>query len=742
MDERKDETCSTDEPIPQRAAVLGAKSELNRCQRALPIQLPKALVAWINEVEPLWLMIRSLTAIHLPWLVVGIVLWSFVKSGQGISAREAGLPNPWWHSVLCAAAIWGLMVPSIFFASRAATLTCIRRLLPTKRRIKPWVYAPLLLSLIAVFFATWYALLLSAWVLPFSVMAIVIAVRVYSWADKSWYHNAISAEAKMIGICPVVTYLLVCLALIFIGIYFVTNHVSWFTLAGPFCTTLVGVILLASTVQLVLVSAPGAAGSSSWALLLILLLVAMHYCQAPIAERVNPLLSKIPVSGAEPTLDSKCGAAITNGKQKASTLPTDTSTPVDDIRFLISAEGGGIRAAYWAAVSLEEFSARRKIPASDDAVLLSGVSGGSLGLATWVAAQRLPNEARLPCIREFLAKDFLTPLSSGMLFLDIPRLFISTIWLKTHRGDYFERYIADQWWALTGDTFFYEKLDGLQVGRQKAKLYFNATDALSGQFMSFGNEPPLAPPGADEYSNQLNLNVARQLNALPVAQAVHFSARFLYLSPTPDVQMPAREAANVLMRQLDVKADTPTRVASLVDGGYFDNSGLGPTIRMLEDARRAPKPLTPATPVHRVVLHVLNAQERTCEQLPKNVACTAIAKKRLKSLGETDTMGWLTRPLQAILSVRESHSQQRINEVKNALEVVRAPATDAPSGKDPHASPSVQFEPMALTFPDPTPNSEDTPRGVALGWMLSPGEQSVMDTQARILAEKLIKKYP
>src|SRR5262249_39161024 len=126
--------------------------------------------------------------------------------------------------------------------------------------------------------------------------------------------------------------------------------------------------------------------------------------------------------------------------------------------ILVSAEGGGIRAAYWTAVSLEEVSQARKAPLLADTVILSGVSGGSLGIATFLAAQDLPLEARLPCIREFLSGDFLSPLPAGLLFLDVPRLILPAWLLDKHRGDYFEDFMARRWLALTGSDYFYRPL--------------------------------------------------------------------------------------------------------------------------------------------------------------------------------------------------------------------------------------------------------------------------------------------
>ena len=165
-----------------------------------------------------------------------------------------------------------------------------------------------------------------------------------------------------------------------------------------------------------------------------------------------------------------------------------------------------------------------------------------------------------------------------MLFLDTPRLVLPKGISDKHRGDYFEKYIAEQWQTLTGDSFFFEPVRTLKVRDSAAQVFFNATDAISGQFMAFGNERPPLPPGAQPGANRLNLALfdAKELADLRIAQAVHFSARFLYLSPALDVELPAATAAQALFGRQDIGGTKKTRVATLVDGGYFDNSGLGP----------------------------------------------------------------------------------------------------------------------------------------------------------------------
>jgi hypothetical protein len=455
----------------------------------------------------------------------------------------------------------------------------------------------------------------------------------------------------------------------------------------------------------------------------------LHGCQEPIVERPNALLANVPETITP--INTKCGQLI-DAAPSAPASPDAKSDPM----FLISAEGGGIRAAYWTAVSLEELSQSRPRPLLEQTALLSGVSGGSLGLATWLAAQELPTGARLECIRAFLSGDFFTALMAGLLFLDIPRLFIPKSLLDKHRGDYFESYIADRWLALTGNTFFYRRLKDLRLSQSNAKVYFNTTDALSGQFVAFGNAAAPLPPGANvQNASHLNGAVQEHLADVRVAQAVHMSARFPYLSPNPDVILPARGAAKVLFNRQNVTYTHPIRVASLVDGGYFDNSGLGPALRLIEDQVNSKDEGTRST--RRFVIHIFNDQRRTCNAEPAHSGCVRASDESLKRLEGFSNWGWLTRPRDAILAVREQHSLQRLNELAVAMANL------------PIAEPLLWALPMPKAQSDslleliaslPFHGRDQTWSEVALGWTLSPVERGFIDEQAQKISKAPVPK--
>jgi len=454
--------------------------------------------------------------------------------------------------------------------------------------------------------------------------------------------------------------LMLALLLFAIGVYMVTQHLDVLVGLGSHALVASGVIMIALLVtgiicllwhQLTL--------RVAWAVLAALVLISL--LQSPLPERPNPLLVQTPTVVRAATTCSRLTIAPADRTTTEALPSSDRATGGPSI--LVSAEGGGIRAAYWTAVSLEELSQAVQAPLLDATDIISGVSGGSLGIATFLAAQELPRAARLPCIREFLSGDFLSPLVAGLLFLDLPRLVLPSWLLDKHRGDYFEAYFAKRWLTLTGSDYFYRPLASAGGARsQRASVYFNATDALSGQYIGLPAHPPAGVRTAFEPPlSPLNRAVLRQLPELRVAQAVHFSARFPYLSPSPDLRAPASDVSRALFDEAAAAEGITGKVSlgSLVDGGYFDNSGLWPAFRLLEADRR-----TPPAP-KRFVLHIVNDQARACRDAskkpddPASRGCLEAAAEVLKARRGTRA-GWLLRPAQAIGAVRTEHSLQSI----------------------------------------------------------------------------------
>ena len=121
--------------------------------------------------------------------------------------------------------------------------------------------------------------------------------------------------------------------------------------------------------------------------------------------------------------------------------------------FMVSAEGGGIRAAYWTALVLATLQERTPDFAAH-VFSISGVSGGSLGAGLFGALMSLstvpvcnvPEMDGLPaCIDAFLAQDFFTPILAALLTGDLPQRFMPWPMERLDRARALERAWTSAW---------------------------------------------------------------------------------------------------------------------------------------------------------------------------------------------------------------------------------------------------------------------------------------------------------
>lgn len=227
--------------------------------------------------------------------------------------------------------------------------------------------------------------------------------------------------------------------------------------------------------------------------------------------------------------------------------------------FVVNADGGGIRAAYWSAALLGALQDR----APDFArhvFALSGVSGGSLGLAVFAAMAAEPASpgggacAGLGwqgCASLVLGQDLLAPPLAAMLTGDLARAVLRGA-ATPDRAVALEQAFERAWRAATDGERFAEPATALR-GTAAPMLLLNATEARSGQRLVFG-----LGGGRPSGSDAIDLEAMLAGRRLRLATAVLLSARFPGLSP-----------AGLLCGA----APGGEGCAAVVDGGYADNSG-------------------------------------------------------------------------------------------------------------------------------------------------------------------------
>ncbi|MFO1271556.1 MAG: hypothetical protein U1F50_07760 [Rubrivivax sp.] len=393
-------------------------------------------------------------------------------------------------------------------------------------------------------------------------------------------------------------------------------------------------------------------------------------------------------------------------KQDFEAFLTGAKTPpeggVPTVLFVAS-EGGGIRAAYWTAAVLQELASKAPELFAHNLYALSGVSGGSLGVAAWVMSRRAAycpqaagesasarSQAERPLATTPLGADFVSPAVAGIFYYDLLQRFLPFPVPAFDRS----RTMEDAWQRafshLPGEPFA-KPMDALYAGCPALpRLLLNATVVETGQ------RAVLAPFAADEQADRDCHKDALFLNALPamssdlatrqqpLAGLVHHSARFPVVSPAGTVtRTPGRPDC--------------ARAFRLVDGGYFDNSGaetvMDLVLRLQKDFPGRFRPL---------VLLVRNAASPLCEQqVDEDVAPGRIAPEIGSVIG-------------ALAGARGSHAvAARAALARSDIRIVDV---------------AVQQDMKAANAP--------------LGWALSDRVRADLDAAARSVAADAVQRFP
>ena len=237
--------------------------------------------------------------------------------------------------------------------------------------------------------------------------------------------------------------------------------------------------------------------------------------------------------------------------------------------YLVAAAGGASRAAYWTGVvltNLENHARLRGREFARNVYAVSGVSGGSLGLAAFVAALAAeqamgPLPARdgsgplAPRPTDFLARDFLAPAVGQMLYSDTIARFLPLPCLACDRSRGLEEAWARDWQRHSpaqGAWFTQPLRVAGQAPAAVPRMIFNTTTVGDGRLVVQSDLQFVPTDAYDVFDG--TLDTAR----LTHAGAVHNSARFTYVSPAAAIRHPGDG------RIWDY----------VVDGGYFENSGV------------------------------------------------------------------------------------------------------------------------------------------------------------------------
>jgi hypothetical protein len=223
--------------------------------------------------------------------------------------------------------------------------------------------------------------------------------------------------------------------------------------------------------------------------------------------------------------------------------------------YLLAGQGGGLRSAYWVSSLLTYI--QDSVPNfKDDIFCYSGVSGGSLGMA--VSSQLMNDQNQLVSRRalsqKVLSKDFLSPVTSWLVYTDILQKFIPFPIYSFDRARALEYSWETSWQEeMNGNNSFSEGFIKSNAHKDKHRpmVLFNATHAENGSRVLISNVKTTEEIFHD--SQDLFDIVG---NDIPLSTAVSISSRFPFLTP------PAR-----------IFSADHRLFGNVVDGGYFENSG-------------------------------------------------------------------------------------------------------------------------------------------------------------------------
>lgn len=291
-------------------------------------------------------------------------------------------------------------------------------------------------------------------------------------------------------------------------------------------------------------------------------------------------------AGAEHSAPDKLIADFRAWKDKH-----DASRPGQPI-YLVASAGGASRAAYWTGAvlwQLENFARANGRSFAPNIYAMSGVSGGSLGLAAFagaLASQPGQQPAPLPrTMLDFLGQDFLAPAIGYMLYPDALARFSPVPCTACDRSRGLEESWAEDWRRLMPDDpaadWFRRKLPALKQGRDDLPhLILNSASVSDGKRVVQAGLDFLPPEAYDLLDKRLDTS------RLTLAGAVHNSARFPYISP----------GGLVYVRSPKSEWDY------LVDGGYFENSGVATINAILNRLKAEPGLLRPEDQVVVIVI--------------------------------------------------------------------------------------------------------------------------------------------
>jgi hypothetical protein len=416
--------------------------------------------------------------------------------------------------------------------------------------------------------------------------------------------------------------------------------------------------------------------------------------------------------------------------------------------FIVSSAGGGIRAAYWTATILETLEAKSyavqdqnagagKIRSAEGLMrhllfAISGVSGGSVGAAAYVAAVHdhyMHGASVEPTT--YLKGDVLAPGLASLAFIDIPSNFLPDFG-QIDRGEALERSFEhasiakDDPNGLLSHSFlsFFPQIGSAEQSVPwRPALLLNATHQETGRRIVTSHLKIEPDVFVDSYDALETLESDVRLST-----AAHNSARFTYISPAGDLISGQRRGSHLH--------------GFVIDGGYFENYGAETAIELAHEAIETIKRIKGAT-IRPVLLQISSDPTVTKEKLLRQRGCATHGGKFLEPYRAQSASWWdlslfneLSAPVIGIMSVREAHgfiamnslaqlacdtpatAEERQEQAPNSIVLLNRAIASIKAAPPPGTTPLFVHIGMCVEMTEATP-----PINPPLGWVLSEATQ-------------------
>ena len=258
--------------------------------------------------------------------------------------------------------------------------------------------------------------------------------------------------------------------------------------------------------------------------------------------------------------------------------------------LVVTAAGGGIQAAAWTTrvlAGIQTECDKMSLPFTDSISLVSGVSGGSVGLMYYIGALQGKVDTKTAVIAS--RESSLSQVTKALAYDDLCRAFLP-FFLQDKYQDRGQA-LQDAWLknAVTfGSPSYGNELKhatlcswgGAAVSGKIPAIILNSTIVEEGKRLAFStiplpSNPSPNPDGFEEFSS-----LYRGYD-IPIATAARLSSAFTFVSPAARPDGPGLDSLKQPNPNERAGKTSGPQILHLVDGGYLDNSGINGLVEWL-----------------------------------------------------------------------------------------------------------------------------------------------------------------